>query len=362
MEPTGGAASWLSFCNKDFPGGNRMLKLKKKHNHKIRLQFLCKKWFNLINTSAFIRRHAQQSETVLICKKLTLLASPASLQPKSYFQFLDLNGGDSKFIESSPSPVESVHIQASCDGLILATEGNRQGLMLMNPVTRKHAILPLCQNHSLNVESFGISFCKESKTYKVVHLFRENSGYVGCEILNVCSRKWTRTERPCSDFLMYIRDAPVSIDGSFYWMPNEARHDHFVSMSLKDETFVAKKLPVRFVCKDRLMEIEGNLGFVTHAQPGVLQVWVLMRENWMNRYTIDVNNFDVAYPIPICCSRNGKDLVLGGSLRSDMYVYSFENKVVKSSYDDEELFLSIDECYIPHTHTLVSWEDIDLEI
>lgn len=109
------------------------------------------------------------------------------------------------------------------------------------------------------------------------------------------------------------------------------------------------------------MEIEGELGFVTHAQPGVLQVWVLsvddgLRERWTNRYIVELTGFDVGYPIPVCSSRNGRELVLGSSLGSDMYVYSFESKMVRSTYDEEAWYQSIDECYIPHSHTLVSWE------
>ncbi|KAI3464378.1 hypothetical protein Pfo_021041 [Paulownia fortunei] len=293
-----------------------------------RLQFVCKKWFGLINSSIFIRCHAQQSETVLICKKLTL-SEPGNYaalrdKPKSYFHFLDLDRGNDNFMESSV--VELVDIRASYDGLVLVTLEKNKSLILMNPVTRKHIALPLGTEGSFCVESFGIAFCNEAKTYKVVHLFGEKSGCTGCEVLSICTRKWTRMEDPPYKLVRDIRQIPISVGGSLYWMPTKRGCDYFVSMNLQDEKFVSKNLPVSNAVKDRLLEIGGNLGFVTHAQLDLLHVWILITdggtsENWINQYSINLNVY-VAFPYPICSSNNGKGMVL--EMKNELYVFNFD--------------------------------------
>ncbi|KAK4391222.1 hypothetical protein Sango_2185500 [Sesamum angolense] len=185
---------------------------------------------------------------------------------KSYFHFLHLDHRDDFFIESSVIDL-LVDIRASCDGLLLATVGKNKNLILINPITRKHSAFPLGFVAKSSDESYGIAFCNKTNTYKVVHLFREKSGCTGCEILSISARKWTRVEGPnSSDLLPNIRKSPLSIHGSLHWMPTEHRCDHIITMNVKDEKFIAKKLPVRWAVKDRLIEIGGNLGFVSHGR------------------------------------------------------------------------------------------------
>ncbi|PIN09299.1 hypothetical protein CDL12_18130 [Handroanthus impetiginosus] len=85
------------------------------------LQFVCKKWFNLIKSSIL------QSETVLICQNMTLLGRENNL--KSYFHILDPDRGDHNFIESNA--VDLVDVITSYDGLVLATVENKKILILM---------------------------------------------------------------------------------------------------------------------------------------------------------------------------------------------------------------------------------------
>lgn len=337
-----------------------------------RLQFVCKKWFSLINSSVFTKtHHALQSGTVLICRKLTLLEAQSlpshgdrSKPISSYFHFLDLDHGGNIFNESSL--VELVDIRASHDGLILATmEKNKKRLILMNPVTRKHIELPFGEEvNSFRDESFGTAFCDDAKTYKVVHLFREKST-IGCEVLNIWTRRWTRiSESPPPELFRHtIKQTPVSVGGSLYWMPTTIVCDNFVSMSVTNEKFVLKKLPDCRKTMDSLVEIGGNLGYVTHPQFDELDVWILVvggggsRESWMKRYSVPVKA-DRVYRSPVCGWRNGKGLVFE-SPGNDLYGESFESGEMEMVYwsGGEAWFDRIDNLYIPHRNTLVSWED-----
>ncbi|KAL7118183.1 hypothetical protein ACP275_03G119700 [Erythranthe tilingii] len=329
-----------------------------------RLQFLCKKWFGLINTPIFRESHALRSETVLICRKLTL-SEPAFHKPKSYFHFFNLDRGGNTFTESSV--VELVDVRASYNGLVLATmRSDYKSLFLMNPVSRKHIELPLGTEGNFYDESFDLAFCNEARTYKAVHLFREKSRQlIGCEILNISTKKWSRkSEGPPSELFSNIRQIPVSVNGSLYWMPPTVVCNDFISMSLTNEKFVSMKLPDCRKTMDKLVEIGGNLGYVTHSRLDVLHVWILTNEDggsrlkWIKKY---INGLDFVFlnRFPICGARNGKGLVFE-SPENDLYVYSFDNGGMEMVYSSggELWFDSIGNLYIPHRNTLSSWEDL----
>ncbi|XP_073294685.1 F-box protein At3g07870-like [Primulina huaijiensis] len=326
----------------------------------VKLQFVCKKWYALVNGSMFIRFHAQQSETVLISQDLivgrahtsSLLLPP--VEPKPHFHYLDLNRGNDNFVESCV--IDLVDIRASCDGLVLGIKAKNKGLILMNPLTRKHAKLPLGTVGF--PESYGFAFCVQARTYKVAHLFREAPGYTVCEILNVSTRKWTCMDGPSSELLHDVTQRPVSVHGSLNWMPREHGSDYFVSMNLEDEKFSTMKLPIFCVTNDRLVDVGGALGFVTHATLNLMQVWILNgRGNWVKRYSIYMN-FDVRRVVPICSSRNGKEIVFEYPGHY-LYVYDMETGETKEVYsrDDEEYCEGAETLFIPHRNTLASWKD-----
>lgn len=327
----------------------------------VKLQFVCKKWYALVNGFMFIKFHAQQSETVLISQELIVDRAHTSclvlppVEPKPHFHYLDLNRRKDNFVESCI--IDLVDIWASCDGLVLGIRAKNKGLILMNPLTRKHAKLPLGTVGFR--ESYGFAFCIRARTYKVAHLFREAPRYTVCEILNVNTRKWTCMDGPSSELLHDITQRPVSVSGSLYWMPREHGSDYFVSLNLEDEKFSTTKLPIFCAVNDRLIDVGGALGFVTHATLNLMQVWILNgRENWVKRYSIYMN-FDVRRVVPICSSRNGKEIVFEYPGHY-LYVYDMETGDTEEVYsrDDEEYCEGAETLFIPHRNTLASWEDI----
>lgn len=327
----------------------------------VKLQFVCKKWYALVNGFMFIKFHAQQSETVLISQELIVDRAHTSclvlppVEPKPHFHYLDLNRGNDNFVESCV--FDLVDIWASCDGLVLGTTAKNKELIFMNPLTRKHAKLPLGTVGFR--ESYGFAFCIQARTYKVVHLFREAPGYTVCEILNVSTRKWICMDGPSSELLHDVTQRPVSVSGALYWMPRKHGSDYLVSLNLENEKFSTMKLPIFCAVNDRLIDIEGALGFVTHATLNLMQVWILNgRENWVKRYSLYMN-FDVRRVVPICSSRNGKEIVFEYPGHY-LYVYDMETGVTKEVYsrDDEEYLEGAETLFIPHRNTLASWEDI----
>ncbi|KAH6776643.1 hypothetical protein C2S52_014204 [Perilla frutescens var. hirtella] len=321
-------------------------------------QFVSKKCFSLINSSTFIRFHAQKCETVLICTCSTSLKKPShggeeENEPKHYhFRFLDLFDGRNSFVESSL--VVPLVIQVSYDGLILATTRYSNELMLINPVTKKHAVLPLSTDDRPRFQSFGIAYCKKEKTYKIIHtvLFKESGGLI-CNIMSIHTRRWRRIEEP--HLWLDITQAAVSVEGSLHWMSLKEGCDYFVSLSLNDEKFVPKNLPVCRGLEDHLLEIGGYLGLVTQMQMEMemmMQVWILVGENWMKKYSINVN-INVGggelfhRAVPVCCWRNGKGIVVEKA--NGLYVHNLESgemRLIHSSLDQMN--------HVAHRNTLVA--------
>ncbi|KAL7118182.1 hypothetical protein ACP275_03G119600 [Erythranthe tilingii] len=226
----------------------------------------------------------------------------------------------------------------------------------MNPLTRRHVQLPSAVDDKFCDGSYGISFDDKAKTYKIVHLFIEESGYNGAEIMSIRTKKWTRMDGP--DLLIDTTEIAVSLGGSLHWLCWKRGFDYFVSVNVQDEKFVSKKLPACRADKDRLLDIGGNLGFVTHVE-NELQVWisVVNSENWIKKCSIDLG-VKARYFIPICSSRNGEEMVLENR-EHRFYVRNFENGVMKRIYSiggRYSLVKRMDKLYIPHRNTLVSFE------
>ncbi|KAG8378426.1 hypothetical protein BUALT_Bualt08G0136100 [Buddleja alternifolia] len=282
-----------------------------------RLQFVCKKWFGLINGSNFITCQSQQSETVLFSQKLIIL------KPDFYAAMLPHLP-----LEENPNMKKS------------------KNLILMNPVTRKHIMLPLGTVGRVYDSSYGIA--SHAHTYKVVHLFRRVAGFTACEILSISTRTW-KTVEESSGLFGDLRKIPVSIGGSLYWLSMEAGCDYVIAMNMEDEKFIRMKLPVLCGVKDRILEIGGNLGLVTHPEVNLMEVWIIMNDgDWIKSYRINLD-VDFGYqPIPICSSRNGKEMVFEcPGLK--LYVYNFEKgemKLVHSGDDDANEVLASRDLYV----------------
>ncbi|KAL1533808.1 F-box protein-like protein [Salvia divinorum] len=331
-----------------------------------RLQFVCRQWFGLINSSIFVTSHAQKSETVLVSQQMAFWPRGCVGKPKAYFHLLSLDGLRSSFVGASVDELCSV--RASYDGLVLITNLRRKRLVLTNPITGKSVDLPLGVSCNHLYDSFGIAFCSEAKTYKVAHLFPELFGSVGCEILSVGTGKWRRVKGSLQS--VRIGQTPLSVGGSLHLLGVGDWRDCVVSLDVRDEKFVAKKLPVKRAWNDTMVEMGGDLGFVSRAEVNALEVWLLSELggecNWIKRCRIDLRG-DLVQCVPVCSRRDGSEMVLeceGGRL----CVYDFgrdETRLISSGSssgggDDEEeepWFAMMNKIYIPHRNTLVSWGD-----
>lgn len=246
-------------------------------------------------------------------------------------------------------------VQASCDGLILAYYKSGLSLRLLNPLTRqKIELLNKCIHpdpiQDPIQESFGVAYCSEAKSYKVVRVFRR-----GCEILTVRSREWRTIEGPDRGCILFSK-ASVSIGGSLHWLSISKGELYCASMNVCDEKFVSTRLPATGAGGDKLVEIGGDLGYVPLAEMNnQLQIWIMIGGCWTKRYSIRPS---VAC-MPICCRRKGKEMVLESLDGHRLYVYDLESdelkQVMSPGCDDEQQGIwNIYGFFFPHRNTLVS--------
>ncbi|XAR69402.1 hypothetical protein NMG60_11000960 [Bertholletia excelsa] len=338
--------------------------------------FVCKAWFNLINSSNFVEDHLCQCESVLIYRqsvsqrRLDTFSVEAKFgqseewsmfsrgeRPKYYINFLEVKDGKGKVCESKISGIKN--ILASCNGLILATCQQNRGLLVMNPVTRKVIILPLGTLLQRD-ESYGFAFCPLTREYKVVHLFRDESGHIGCEILNLGMRLWQAVDGPSFGLFRKFCYKPVAAIGALHWLPSKQGSNYLVYMGMDDEKFHSRTLPNSSGINDRLVEIGGSLGFVTHVALDRTEVWILkglVGGDWLKLHVI--TSCKIVDLIPLSTLWYGREMIFKGRGDSSFHVYNFEIEVMREvEKEGEENYYHHHSSYLPHVHSLATWESL----
>ncbi|KAH9725134.1 F-box domain-containing protein [Citrus sinensis] len=346
-------------------------------------KFVCKPWYNMITSDNFVDVHFRRSESVLIFQKPVVSRTPTSYQPeksntfsveaslqprpsyssifdnrvrrKFYIQFMEFKGGK---IETERYNLCCLgKIRATCNGLILLDNDLKKGgLIVMNPVTRKLIALPagtLCRPHN---ESFGFALNEVTGDYKVVHLFRDELGYVSCETLNLGTRKWREVNGPAFGVFGWFGYRPVSAIGALHWVPQINHSDCIVSMEVNSEKFQTISLPKSCTTHDGIVEMGGFLCFVAHDYQELnIDIWILKglcNEAWTKYHRIMRSVIDM---VPHFCLRISGDMVFRRDEDGSFYAYDFTHKVMTKIEREKGWFPPSSSC-LPHVNSLVSWE------
>lgn len=339
-------------------------------------RFVCKPWYDIINSTKFIDAHLSLSETVVIfllpsClpKKPNCISVESKLvQSKSVtlfersvvdrsgfsVQFLEFNGGQSKIVEYNLRCLGD--IRATYNGLILLDNKMKKGgLIVMNPVTRKLSALPVGTLYSPHRESYGFALSNVTDEYKVVHLFKDVMGYVSCEILNLGTRFWREIDGPSFGLFGWFGYSPVSAIGALHWIPHFDQSDYIVSMEVDEEKFHQVPLPKSCKTHDRFVEVGGSLGFVTHHEEVCqIDIWILKNlfgVVWTKHHSITV--CCILDMVPLFSLRIKGDMIFKRDEDGSFYVYDFQLGTMTKVEMAEGVPLSAS--FLPHINSLVSW-------
>ncbi|KAL4573267.1 hypothetical protein LXL04_020066 [Taraxacum kok-saghyz] len=247
-------------------------------------------------------------------------------------------------------------ILATCNGLILAT--NKTGtLLILNPTTRKLLQLKSGTLVPPRDESYGFVFTPRTQQYKVVHVFRDESGHKDTEILSLSSMSWTGVRAPAIGLFRDFTRKPVSTSGIIYWLPSSQNVNYFVSMDTDTEQFTRMDLPVTTTgMNDRLIESGGLLNFVAHLTVYRIQIWTLKREEmWVKKCTVNMD-YDVTGLVPIFMTKSGRFLVFK-MWKEAIYEYDMEEEEMGKVLVDWNRDFNYKIAFT-HLNTLVSWDNL----
>ncbi|KAK9269830.1 hypothetical protein L1049_025403 [Liquidambar formosana] len=340
-------------------------------------RFVCKPWYNMINSSIFIDDHFGRSEAVLIfltpvakekpntfSVEANILLSesiPIFNQPiihptsKYYIQFLEIEDGKSKVVDFNASCLGC--IRATCNGLILLDNKLKKGgLIVLNPVTRKLRALPPGTIYPSHRESYGFALSHLTSEYKVVHLFRDEMGYIGCEILNLGTISWTVVNGPSSGLFGWFGYEPVSAIGALHWVPQVDHNEYLVSMEIDDEKFHSIPLPKSSGRHDGIVEMRGLLCFVTHEEEiNQMDIWILKglcHEKWIKQHSITMGC--IMDMVPLFSLRINEEMIFKRDEDGSLYAYDFQLRVMRQ-VEMPMGFSPLFGCCLPHINSMISW-------
>ncbi|XP_024954846.2 uncharacterized protein LOC102609483 isoform X2 [Citrus sinensis] len=211
----------------------------------------------------------------------------------------------------------------------------------------------LCRPHN---ESFGFALNEVTGDYKVVHLFRDELGYVSCETLNLGTRKWREVNGPAFGVFGWFGYRPVSAIGALHWVPQINHSDCIVSMEVNSEKFQTISLPKSCTTHDGIVEMGGFLCFVAHDYQELnIDIWILKglcNEAWTKYHRIMRSVIDM---VPHFCLRISGDMVFRRDEDGSFYAYDFTHKVMTKIEREKGWFPPSSSC-LPHVNSLVSWE------
>ncbi|KAM5575078.1 putative F-box protein [Rosa sericea] len=360
-----------------------------------RSSFVCKPWYSIIKTPKFVDAHLHRSESVLIfllpIRKerlysfsmasgtmapvpeenpnavsveskllppncIPIFSNSSLSSPKFSVQFLAIKNGKTEIGGYNLNCLGS--IRATCNGLILLdNKVKKGGLIVLNPVTRKLIALPLGTLHRPYNESYGFAVSDVTGEYKIVHLFRDELGFVSCEILSLWKKAWREVNGPAFGLLRWFGYAPVSAIGALHWIPQVDRSDYIVSVDFHKEKFHQIPLPRSCRTHDRILEMGGALGFVLHEEINRIDVWILKGfcgEVWTKNHSITVGS--IIDMIPYFSLRIKGDIIFRRDEDGSLYAYDFQQEDLTKVEMVKGCIPSSATC-LPHVNSLVSWMD-----
>lgn len=358
-----------------------------------RSRFVCKPWYNIINNAKFIAAHLRRCESVLIFtsslriqtlydftmvpilpEKPNVVSVEARLNQSNSSFFLEqplVNAASKlsiKFLEFKEGKCEIGeynisclgNIRATCNGLILLDNKMKKGgLIVMNPVTRKMMPLPIGTLSSQHKESYGFAISGVTGDYKVVHLFRDSLGYINCEILNIGKRTWKEVDGPSFGLIGWFGYDPISAIGALHWIPQIDHSDYIVSLEVDKEEFHKIDLPKSSRTYDRILEVSGFLGFVTHDEINHIDVWILKGlsgDTWIKHHSI--TSGCILDMVPLFSLRIKGEMVFRRDEDGSFYVYSFQLQEM-TKFEMVKGCVPLSASYLPHVNSLVSWCSIN---
>ncbi|KAK9137092.1 hypothetical protein Sjap_007686 [Stephania japonica] len=272
-----------------------------------RFKFVCKRWRDLINDPTFIDTHLLHlNHQPTSNQQINVLYTN---QGRIYSRIIKLDFLSSIQVLRNPLPSADwfqprKHVEpsfwGSCNGLVCVRTDDSLGLW--NPCTGSYRALDY--DPLLGPASHGFGYDANTKDYKLV-VISEKQLYMGnvitpqvIRVFSLNSNSWrtlSDSVYPCS-----WMESGMFIDGVVYWVKFEKvicfdiHAEVFSELRLPDISFSELRLrlpdisPTHKICKIQISEIGGSLAISYLLNCIFHEVWVMVKENWIKMYSVDV--------------------------------------------------------------------------
>uniref|UniRef100_A0A7N2KZ43 F-box domain-containing protein n=1 Tax=Quercus lobata TaxID=97700 RepID=A0A7N2KZ43_QUELO len=225
----------------------------------LRLRLVCKAWCALITEFAveYLKRSKETSLGIICCNSHRISSGMFSLDISS----LQIRGGTKTLMTKTVSIFSRFAFTNSINGLICLNDAENN-IHVFNPTTGEFVTLPPCHTSSY---PFGFGYCRLTKQYKVVKIFRDffkSATPVKAAVITVGapSNSWRIIESiPPYNCL----GGAIYLNGTLFWLSNtEHFKPHIITaFDVSDETFRIIRLPPKVLsCNlNCLAEQEGSL-------------------------------------------------------------------------------------------------------
>ncbi|KNA12204.1 hypothetical protein SOVF_127200 [Spinacia oleracea] len=289
----------------------------------LRVQLVCKTWYNLINGSDFIKMHLEvfrncNSGSSLIVKGDRWLSVNAQLLDKA----IDIN-------HPLLCSDEYTDIVGSCNGLICLC--NDQNFALWNPYTGKHEKIPspgFHLEHASNVFhclTHGFGYDPTADDYKVVSILQQHNrlkgGTMDIEVQVYSSKTKSRKQIQQFSYFVCYPCYGVFTSGALHWVARQ-NPDLYSSSNL----VIAFDLGVekcRVVTQPNYVDTDfhmslgllgGSLCFLCHYPKESFDLWVMtdyQTESWTKLVSISQPNVISCfeYMKPLAYSEDGSQVL-----------------------------------------------------
>jgi F-box interacting protein len=227
--------------------------------------------------------------------------------------------------------------------------------------------LPLGTLYPPYKESHGFALSNVTGEYKVAHLFRDELGFLNCEILILGTRLWREVNGPSFGLFSWFGYMRVSAIGASHWVPHIDHSDYIVSMDVDKEKFHTiplqkssrthtyhKKKKKSSRTHDRIVETGGFLSFVAHGEANQIDIWILkgLGESWTKQHSITMGC--VLDMVPLLSLRIQGDTIFKRDEDGSFYAYDFQLRVMRK-IEMEKGVVPLSSSLLPHVNSLVSW-------
>ncbi|KAL5731777.1 hypothetical protein ACHQM5_004475 [Ranunculus cassubicifolius] len=302
-----------------------------------KFRLVCKSWYHIIKSPAFIQAHLRKAKYGLICNKES---------------GIDNTVHDNKILIREFNE-KSKTIWSSCNGLVLLAQHvqtiKKHVLLITNPATQEVMKLPTPYDHRVKDYShvFGITYVALVKKYVVVHYFILEKGHPQspsyssefvCETLGLGDDKWKRVyfDRKDTEMEFFSSRKVTFINDVAHMVVLEGITPYLISMNMIDTKHDRRRMPDNH--KD-LFEIGGVLSYARVCNDADFEIWSLgdfRKGDWVlhTRIKTGVNGF--AGPV-LATLENGKILIAtyydyAATRQADVCYFVYDIQLKKTTY------------------------------